>query len=84
MSLAQFMRDHYKESCELILRFKDHKEILVRRSVITLIPAMGAYDPIAFQELFLSRAMSHLLVQVVKSSDRDACASSAEKGSALL
>jgi FKBP12-rapamycin complex-associated protein len=66
------MKDHYKKSCDLILKYKDHKEPLIRRSVVTLIPAMGIYDTQAFQELFLSRSMSHLLLQLQRPNERDA------------
>ncbi|GHJ88255.1 hypothetical protein NliqN6_4657 [Naganishia liquefaciens] len=67
-----FMKDHYRNACELILRFKDHKEPLIRRTVITLIPAMGTYDQQAFQELFLHRSMAHLQHQLSKPGERDA------------
>jgi FKBP12-rapamycin complex-associated protein len=70
--LVQFMKDHYRNACELILRFKDHKEPLIRRTVITLIPAMGTYDQQAFQELFLHRSMAHLQHQLSKPGERDA------------
>lgn len=66
------MKDHYRNACELILRFKDHKEPLIRRTVITLIPAMGTYDQQAFQELFLHRSMAHLQHQLSKPGERDA------------
>jgi FKBP12-rapamycin complex-associated protein len=68
----QFMKDHYKISCELILKYKDHKEPLIRRSVVTLLPAMGTYDTQAFIELFLARSMAHLLQQLQRPNERDA------------
>lgn len=66
------MKEYYKPSCELILKYKDHREPLIRRTVITLIPAMGTYDQIAFQELFLHRSMAHLQSQLSKPGERDA------------
>ncbi len=66
------MTDHYKLACELVLKYKESKEPLIRRSVITLIPAMATYDHQTFIELFLHRAMGHLLQQLSKPSERDA------------
>lgn len=66
------MRDYYKPTCELILKFKDHREPLIRRTVITLIPAMGTYDQTVFEEVFLHRSMAHLQGQLSKPGERDA------------
>lgn len=66
-----FMREHYRNACELILRFKDNREPLIRRTVITLIPAMGTYDQNEFRTYFLHRSMAHLQQQL-KLGERDA------------
>ncbi len=66
------MKGHYRTTCELIFKFKDYKEPLIRRIVITLIPAMGTYDQQAFQELFLHRGMAHLQQQLTRPLERDA------------
>lgn len=66
------MSEHYKQSCELILKYKDHREPLIRRTVITLIPAMATYEPNKFPELFLHRSMAHLQGQLSKPGERDA------------
>jgi hypothetical protein len=66
------MKEYYKQSCELILKYKDHREPLIRRTVITLIPAMGTYDQQGFEEVFLHRSMAHLQGQLSKPGERDA------------
>ena len=66
------MKEYYKPTCELILKYKDHREPLIRRTVITLIPAMGTYDQTVFEEVFLHRSMAHLQGQLSKPGERDA------------
>ncbi|KAF4581337.1 phosphatidylinositol kinase- protein kinase tor1 [Pleurotus pulmonarius] len=55
---------------ETILRFKAHKDNLVRKTVITLIPTLASYGTAAFIEHFLHKAMGHLLTQLDKPSER--------------
>jgi len=39
---------HYDKVCDLILRHKESKDSIIRKTVITLIPHMAAYDPQGF------------------------------------
>ncbi|KDQ22311.1 hypothetical protein PLEOSDRAFT_1051426 [Pleurotus ostreatus PC15] len=55
---------------ETILRFKAHKDNLVRKTVITLIPTLASYGTAAFIEHFLHKAVGHLLTQLDKPSER--------------
>lgn len=64
------MREHYSKSCETIFLFKTHKEVLVRRSVVMLIPTLAAYDTPAFCENFLHTSMIYLLGQLGKPAER--------------
>lgn len=66
------MREYYRNACELILKFKDNREPLIRRTVITLIPAMATYDQNEFRSAFLHRSMAHLQQQLSKPGERDA------------
>lgn len=45
---GQFMDVHYDKVCDLILRHKESKDSIIRKTVITLIPHMAAYDPQGF------------------------------------
>lgn len=47
-SHSQFMDVHYDKVCDLILRHKESKDSIIRKTVITLIPHMAAYDPQGF------------------------------------
>lgn len=60
----------YIEVSDLILKHKDHKEGLVRRTVISLIPSLASFDLPSFLSLHLNSCMSHLLSQVKKDRDK--------------
>lgn len=64
------MKDNYLDCAEQILRFKSHRDPLVKRMVITLIPTLAAYDTQTFTEHFLHKSMAHLLTQLEKSNER--------------
>jgi FKBP12-rapamycin complex-associated protein len=64
------MKENFLDSAEQILRFKSHRDSLVRSTVITLIPTLAAYDTQTFAEHFLHKAMGHLLTQLEKPSER--------------
>ncbi|KAF9279781.1 phosphatidylinositol kinase- protein kinase tor1 [Linnemannia elongata] len=53
-----------------ILRFRNHREGLVRRTVTNLIPVLAAYDPSDFIDHYLDKSMLHLLDQVQLDKER--------------
>lgn len=64
------MRESFLDTAEQILRFKSHRDSLVRKMVITLIPTLAAYDTQTFSEHYLHKSMSHLLTQLEKPNER--------------
>ncbi|KAI8836345.1 armadillo-type protein [Chytridium lagenaria] len=62
----------YKDVSEMIMRFKDHKDSLVRGTVIALCSSLAVFDPDTFVGLYLSGSMSYLLAQLKKEKDRSA------------
>ena len=64
------MRDSFHDTVETIFRYKAHRDNLIRRTVIELIPTFAIYDSQGFSEHFLHRAMAHLLLQLDKPSER--------------
>lgn len=68
---TQSMAEYYKMICELTLRYRDSKEVVVRKAVITLIPSMATYDSDEFEALYLHRSMAYLLQALAKPTDRD-------------
>lgn len=65
------MRENYLDIAEQILRFKMHRDPLIRKMVITMIPSLAAYDTQTFTEHFLHKAMGHLLTQLEKLNERN-------------
>ncbi|KAI5480415.1 FKBP12-rapamycin complex-associated protein [Pseudohyphozyma bogoriensis] len=65
-----FMNDRYVEVCDQIFLYKDHRDPLVRRAVIELIPTLASYNHNEFKELYLHRSMLYLLGQLKKDRDR--------------
>ncbi|KAF9454266.1 phosphatidylinositol 3-kinase [Macrolepiota fuliginosa MF-IS2] len=68
---GMFMRENYLDIAEQILRFKMHRDPLIRKMVITMIPSLAAYDTQTFTEHFLHKAMGHLLTQLEKPTERN-------------
>jgi FKBP12-rapamycin complex-associated protein len=65
------MAEYYRNICELTLKYRDSKEVVVRKAVITLIPNMATYDSDEFEQHYLHRSMSYLQAALHKPSDRD-------------
>lgn len=64
------MKENFLDAAEQILSFKMHKELTIRKMVITLIPTLAVYDTQTFSEHFLHKAMAHLLTQLDKTQER--------------
>eukprot|EP00736_Rhodelphis_marinus_P007859 Rmarinus@m.12108 len=67
--LVQFAQGDYveirfKELCDAVLRFKDHRDRLIRRTVITLLPHIAQFSPNNFVRMYLTSCVNHLLSAV--------------------
>ncbi len=40
---GEFMNSRFKEVCDTILKHKDHKEKIIKRTVISLLPRLAAF-----------------------------------------
>lgn len=67
---GMFMQPKYTEVCETVLRYKDHKDSLIRRTVITMLPELAKYNPTEFTKRFLVDCTAHLIGQLKKEKDR--------------
>jgi serine/threonine-protein kinase mTOR len=61
----------YRETCELVLRYKDHRDPLVRREVIAMIPILAGYTPPEFTANYLHQCMLHLQGLLKREKDRN-------------
>ena len=68
---GMFMQDHYREACEIVFKFRDHREQLIRRQIITLIPILASYSPMDFIASYLHKFMIHLQGQLKKEKERN-------------
>lgn len=64
------MEGRFGEVCEIVLRYKEHREGLVRRTVIAMIPDLAQFDPEVFVQAHLSSCMLYLLAQLKKEKER--------------
>jgi len=69
-----FMHERYTEVCDQILSFKDHRDPLVRRAVVELIPTLASYNHADFAAHYLHKTMLYLLGQLKNNRDRTTCA----------
>lgn len=67
---GMFMKEAYVDTAETILKLRMHRDALVRKTIITLIPTLAVYDTQTFSEYFMHKAMSYLLDQLQKPAER--------------
>ena len=69
------MESKFKETHEMIFRYKDHKDALIRKTVIQLCSTLAVFDPDQFVSMYLKVSMNYLIGQLKKDRDRSACKS---------
>ncbi|KAG0064947.1 phosphatidylinositol kinase- protein kinase tor1 [Linnemannia elongata] len=67
---GMFMHERYMKTCDTVFQYRDHRDGLVRRAVISLIPDLAAYNPAEFASAYLHRSMVHILNQLRKDKER--------------
>lgn len=73
MKGAMFMHgQRYRDACELVMRYKDHRDNLIRREVIIIIPILASYSPSDFTSSYLHQCMLHLQGLIKRDKDRGA------------
>lgn len=68
---GMFMHEHYQEVCEIVYRQKDHRDVQVRKTVVTLIPELANYSPTEFAQSYLHKYMIFLSGMLKKDKDRN-------------
>ncbi|KAI9000239.1 armadillo-type protein [Gaertneriomyces semiglobifer] len=69
---GMYPAEKYRTLCESVLKYKDHRDGLVRRTVILMIPVLAQFDPADFVTAYLNGCMAYLLSQLKKDRDRSA------------
>lgn len=68
---AMFMNDNYRNTCEIILRLKDHRDPKIRTQVVLTIPILASYAPQDFTNNYLHRFMIYLQAQLKRDKERN-------------
>lgn len=69
---GMFMHDHYKNACEIVLRYKDYsKDPKIRMQTTIMIPILAGYAPQDFVNQYLHKFMVHLQSLLKNPKDRN-------------
>ncbi|KAK2737357.1 phosphatidylinositol kinase- protein kinase tor1 [Myotisia sp. PD_48] len=69
---AMFMNEHYHNTCEIVLRLKDHRDPKIRAQVVLTIPVLASYAPQDFTNTYLHKFMIYLQAQLKREKERNA------------
>jgi serine/threonine-protein kinase mTOR len=73
---GMFMQgEKYKEACNIIQKYLESRDPLIRREVTNIVPSLAVYSPQDFVQLYLHQFIMHLQGQLraaSKGNDRDA------------
>ncbi|KAI7879884.1 FAT-domain-containing protein [Lichtheimia hyalospora FSU 10163] len=67
---GMFMTDNYQKVCDSTLDRMNHRDHLIRKTVVSMIPTLAAFDPDTFAHEYLNRCMHHLLGLLRKDRDK--------------
>ena len=68
---GMFMVDHYREACEVCLKFKDHRDLRIRTLIVTIIPILAGFDEPEFARSYLLKSMVYLQGQLKRDKERN-------------
>ncbi|KAH9264533.1 hypothetical protein BASA83_012004 [Batrachochytrium salamandrivorans] len=60
----KFVEGRYTEVCEIVLRYREHRETLIRQTIIQIIPDLALFDPVQFANNYLGVYVGYLLMQI--------------------
>lgn len=69
---AMFMNEHYHNTCEIVLRLKDHRDSKIRTQIVLTIPVLASYAPLDFTNTYLHKFMIYLQAQLKRDKERNA------------
>ena len=68
---GMFMTPHYQAACDAALRFRDHRDPMVRKTVVSLIPDLASYSPVDFANVHMHKFMAHLISMLKNPKERN-------------
>ena len=69
---GMFMQDHYRESCEIALLLKVHKDAKIRGEIVLMVPILASYSPSDFCSFYINDFMNFLSGQLKRDKERSA------------
>lgn len=68
---GMYMQAHYQTTCDIVTKYKDHRDPTIRRTVVFLIPDLANYAPSEFAGTRLHPFMLHLLGMLKREKERN-------------
>ncbi|CEJ79844.1 Putative FKBP12-rapamycin complex-associated protein [[Torrubiella] hemipterigena] len=68
---GMFMQEHYQEACDIVFKHKDHRDHVIRSTVVQLIPDLASYSPADFATTWLRKFMIYLSSMLKKDKERN-------------
>ncbi|KAL8298163.1 hypothetical protein RB601_002695 [Gaeumannomyces tritici] len=68
---GMFMQTYYPEACDIVFKYKDHKEAVIRKTVVILIPDLAHYAPTEFGQQYLHQFMVYLSGMLKRDKERN-------------
>ncbi|ERT00909.1 Atypical/PIKK/FRAP protein kinase [Sporothrix schenckii ATCC 58251] len=68
---GMFMQHRYTEACEIVSRYKDHRDAAIRKMSVLLIPDLAIYAPTQFSENHLHQFMIYLSAMLKREKERN-------------
>lgn len=68
---GMFMHTHYQEACDIVFRYKDHRDSVIKKTIVQLIPDLANYAPAEFARTYLHKFMVYLSGMLKKDKERN-------------
>ncbi|KAJ2896944.1 phosphatidylinositol 3-kinase-like protein [Zalerion maritima] len=68
---GMYMHAHYQEACDIVFRFKDHRDPVIKKTIVQLIPDLANYAPAEFARTYLHKFMVYLSGMLKKDKERN-------------
>jgi serine/threonine-protein kinase mTOR len=68
---GMYMQNHYSDACDIVFRFKDHRDPTIRKAIVTLIPDLANYAPTDFATTHLHKFMIYLSAMLKREKERN-------------
>lgn len=68
---GMYMQEHYQEACDIVFKYKDHRDATIRNTVVLLIPDLASYSPADFAQTWLHKFMVYLSGMLKKDKERN-------------